>query len=306
MIGVRKNHRALTAVEKRRFIHAVLEIKRRGVYDKFVRIHIEINSSDFIDKDSGMRTGHISPAFLTWHRQFLLLFERELQKVDPRVSLPYWDWTTDQSRSSSLWADDFMGGDGRESDGQVMTGPFAYRNGWVLNTSVVPDGTETPPFMGHYTTDNRKFLVREFGKTGEPLSSPKTLADTLELPVYDCPPWNYKSGTQAPYRSFRNHLEGFAKFPWDPPSLAKLHGSGHLWTGGHMHYIGSANDPLFFLHHCFIDRCWAMWQRRHPYVPHYLPIERLPDVPGLYSKLPPWRTMSAADLVNHNRFYRYD
>jgi hypothetical protein len=305
MVCVRKNHLAMTAEEKRRFVRAIREIKRRGVYDELVRIHMEINSRDYIDKDSGLRTAHLSPAFLTWHRQYLLIFERALQRIDPSLTVPYWDWTTDQSPSSPLWAEDFMGGDGRELDGQVMTGPFAYRNGWVLNISVVPDGTEQPPFMGHYTTDDRRYLVREFGKTGEPLSTPTQLADTLALPVYDCPPWNYTSGRQAPYPSFRNHLEGFTRFPWDGPGRSKLHGSGHLWVGGHMHYLGSPNDPVFFLHHCFIDKCWAMWQQQHPDVPHYLPVERHPDVPGLHSKLPPWRTMSAADLIDHTRFYRY-
>jgi hypothetical protein len=26
----------------------------------------------------------------------------------------------------------------------------------------------------------------------------------------------------------------------------------------------SPNDPVFFLHHCFIDKLWADWQERHP------------------------------------------
>ncbi len=32
----------------------------------------------------------------------------------------------------------------------------------------------------------------------------------------------------------------------------------------------SPNDPVFFLHHCNIDRLWARWQATHPdagYVP---------------------------------------
>ena len=33
---------------------------------------------------------HNAPAFLPWHRAFLLEFEREMQKIDPRVALPYW------------------------------------------------------------------------------------------------------------------------------------------------------------------------------------------------------------------------
>src|SRR5262249_10589504 len=33
---------------------------------------------------------HNGPAFLAWHRAYILRFERELQKLDPTVSLHYW------------------------------------------------------------------------------------------------------------------------------------------------------------------------------------------------------------------------
>ncbi|WP_432816271.1 grixazone synthase [Streptomyces vilmorinianum] len=304
-MGVRKNHLHMTAEEKRRFVAAVLEIKRRGVYDRFVELHIKVNSQDYLDKLGGARLGHVNPGLLPWHRQYLLDFERELQKVDPRVTLPYWDWTTDQGADSPLWDEKFMGGNGRPGDNRVMTGPFARDNGWKLNISVVSDGSEPAPLNGHYTTDDRDYLVRDFGVLTPNLPTPKELEDTLALPVYDCPPWNHTSGGEAPFNSFRNHLEGYTKFPWEA-SLGKLHGAGHVWVGGHMMYIGSPNDPVFFLHHCFIDKLWSVWQKRHPKVPHYLPLEPTPDVPDINTKLAPWFTMTPRDLIDHRRFYFYD
>lgn len=304
MVHVRKNHLDMTADEKRRFVRAVLEIKRRGIYDNFVALHIKVNSMDYLDKYTGKRLGHVNPGFLPWHRQYLMRFENELRKVDPSVTLPYWDWTTDHGGDSPLWAEDFMGGNGRLGDRQVMTGPFAYRNGWTLNTSVVWVGEENPAINGNYTTDDRKFLVRDFGTLTPNLATPRELDETLALPVYDCPPWNHTSGGEPPYNSFRNHLEGYTKFAWEP-SLGKLHGAAHVWTGGHMRYIGSPNDPVFFLNHCFIDKCWTMWQRRNPMVPHYLPILNTEDVPDLHTKLGPWHTMTPNDLIDHERFYKY-
>lgn len=43
------------------------------------------------------------------------------------------------------------------------------------------------------------------------------------------------------------------------------HGQVHMWVGGHMGNIPfAAYDPIFWAHHCMIDRLWRMWQLRHP------------------------------------------
>lgn len=95
---VRKNQANLTADEKRRFVDALLQLKRSGKYDAFVTTH---NAFILGDTDNGERTGHRSPSFLPWHRRFLLEFERALQSVDPSVALPYWDWSSDRTARSS-------------------------------------------------------------------------------------------------------------------------------------------------------------------------------------------------------------
>jgi len=35
-------------------------------------------------------------------------------------------------------------------------------------------------------------------------------------------------------------------------------GTGHMGDGS------SPNDPVFFLHHCFVDKLWSDWQAKHP------------------------------------------
>ncbi len=37
------------------------------------------------------------------------------------------------------------------------------------------------------------------------------------------------------------------------------HNRVHTWTGGDFGGFGSAMDPLFWMHHCMIDYCWAKW-----------------------------------------------
>ena len=75
MAYVRKNVGRLTPDERRRFVNALLEIKWRGVYDEFVRLHIAYYTAD---GDKGLRAAHMGPSFLPWHRRFLLDVERRV------------------------------------------------------------------------------------------------------------------------------------------------------------------------------------------------------------------------------------
>jgi hypothetical protein len=47
------------------------------------------------------------------------------------------------------------------------------------------------------------------------------------------------------------------------------HFPGHTWTGGTMNSPRSPADPLFYLHHCNIDRLWAIWQLNNPGAEQY-------------------------------------
>jgi tyrosinase len=46
--------------------------------------------------------------------------------------------------------------------------------------------------------------------------------------------------------------------------LEDFHDHVHVWVGGDMQDINTAAfDPIFFAHHCQIDRLWYLWQVRH-------------------------------------------
>lgn len=53
---------------------------------------------------------HAGPGFLTWHRRFLMDFERELQEAsgDSQLALPYWDWS-DHNITCSVCTNDLVG-----------------------------------------------------------------------------------------------------------------------------------------------------------------------------------------------------
>src|SRR4051812_31856168 len=53
------------------------------------------------------------------------------------------------------------------------------------------------------------------------------------------------------FRDFSDQLQG-------------IHDSIHGWVGGDMGVIAtSAFDPVFWAHHCMIDRVWYLWQLKH-------------------------------------------
>ncbi|GGZ18019.1 tyrosinase [Streptomyces inusitatus] len=282
----RKNQRNLSPTEKRRLIDALLELKRSGVYDEFVRMH-----DDFYvpDGDSRPRAAHMTPSFFPWHRRYLLEFEGALQRVDSSVTIPYWDWTVDRTPDSSLWADDFLGGTGRTGDRQVMTGPFAYSAGnWRIDSRI---------------TDGR-YLTRNLGRPSAPLALPtaEEVAAALAEPHYDAAPWDSTATS-----GFRNAVEG-----WSTGDSARWrnHNRVHRWVGGLMLGATSPNDPVFWLHHAFIDLLWDRWQRARPGA-GYQPRTRVaaPDpqagrVFALDDPMPPWGEPPSR-LLDHSRLYRY-
>ncbi|MEU0587828.1 tyrosinase family protein [Streptomyces sp. NPDC006132] len=287
MAYTRKDVSTLTRAERRRFVKAMLEVKRRGEYDEFVRTHIEYYTADGED---GLRTAHMAPSFLPWHRQFLLELEKALRRVDASVSVPYWDWTRDRTTTSVPWTADLLGGNGRRSDRQVMTGPFAYAEGnWTIREGVTDE----------------EFLTRDLGRARDPIKLPtrSELEWALKDPVYDVSPWDSTAG-----KGFRNKLEGWGSGRGSASWYN--HNRVHRWVGGVMVGGASVNDPVFWLHHAFIDLVWSRWQRRHRNH-RYLPAKPPgPDsaqyrrVVARHEKLPPW-DVTPDQLEDHGRIYRY-
>lgn len=298
----RKSVSSLTASEKSSFINAVLELERRGEYQKYVHWHHHVmvpTTLPYEPRDANYRNGaHRGPSFLPWHREFLMQLEGELRAIDPTTFLPYWDWTEDAKlpdpATGPIWSADFMGGNGLEADGwRVQDGPFAHRHGrWAVPS--YPD--EELPGPG---------LKRQFGRMLPTLPSEADVKLALAEVFYDTPPYD-----RSPFTiGFRNRLEGWVTQRGDrrvqnPGS--QLHNRVHLWVGGNMTPMTSPHDPVFFLHHCFVDKLWADWQAAQrtenpDAAPHYAPERDWATGHNLDDVLRPWsrtvrNTLSIADL----------
>jgi tyrosinase len=97
MVRVRKDADRLTEEERDRFLNALAELNSSafGNYVLHQTIHAIAGSQ-----------AHSGPAFLPWHRAFILRLERELQAIDPSVTLPYWKFDV---QAPGIFHEDFLG-----------------------------------------------------------------------------------------------------------------------------------------------------------------------------------------------------
>ncbi len=254
-MGMRKNAKLLTAAEREAFVQACVLMKadivnpaappadRYSKWDELVAIHRMIQNAN-APGAFNVNFGHGGLgafSFLSWHRFFLLLFEQRLQGYVPGVMLPYWDW----SDPAPIMTDTFLGPDGASGTTIVGSGYFAPS---APGTGGNP--TPTPPWWPAGLSGWN--LANGFGSLSGPLRRDLSSAGLLPS-VADL----RNTLAKATYSTFQNALEGGAGLP----SGNLMHNGLHNWVGGHMATLtGSPFDPLFYLHHCNIDRLWAMWQ----------------------------------------------
>ncbi|KAI9296226.1 Di-copper centre-containing protein [Neoconidiobolus thromboides FSU 785] len=116
-IRVRKNIKDLSDDQLERYFGAVKKLNsapRPNVWDNFTRMHV-----DYFPQV------HNTQFFLVWHRYFLYFMEKELQKIDPSVTIPYWDWTVDseEPNNDSIYSDKYFG-KVNGNDRCINSGPF--------------------------------------------------------------------------------------------------------------------------------------------------------------------------------------
>jgi len=234
-LAVRKNAASMDPNEISKFMNALLELKKKpavtasgtstNIYDQFVAIHQGI-----VDRGTGTTRGnggHRGPAFCSWHREYILRFEQQLQIIDPDVFLPYWSWESgNASDTNSIFVDEFMGPRQQITSGFLSETPNTFNpDGWRVDPRL--DGNGSGTTLTRSSFSGISSAVASAGRNSLGRTS--------------------FTGTNG----FRNSLEG-------------AHNSIHVAVAGHMLAMTSPNDPIFFLHHANVDRLWAQWQLTHP------------------------------------------
>jgi len=192
--------------------------------------------------------------------------ERVLQVISGNsgIAIPYWDWTIDQGlaggpRSSTVWTNALFGPGGVSTNGYaVPSGPFC--------------STRSSTCAGLWpVVINGPTLDRELGRWASTLPSANSIRSiNTTISIYDSGTYDDRAnGAQ----SFRTALEGFSG------QFGGAHNLVHVFVGGSMSPLSSPNDPVFFFHHCNIDRIWYLWQRsRGCYSGCYRPLATDPSV----------------------------
>ena len=268
-MGIRKNLLFMTTPELDAFFEALLKMKDHivnplaaaqdqfSVYDQFTSLHWAVFSVSLNQNFGFFNAGHQGPAFLSWHREYLRHFEAALQDEVPGVMLPYWDW------SASVFTELLMGPDGGPNGvggGEVLTGWFGYdKPGNGVNTTPLP-GWYPPTLAGwriRADLDDGPIGVRLERRMATPgADTLPSQADVNALLAITAANPNNAGQRQTAASNFRQALEaaGIA-------GVTSSHNEVHRFIDGHMGTAASPNDPIFWLHHCNIDRLWAMWQR---------------------------------------------
>lgn len=236
-INQRKSWTALTDSEKSAYIDAELCLQAlpAQLADTSNAVTGAQNRWDEIHYTHIVQTNviHNVGAFLPWHRLFVRAHEVLLQQECGYTGAqPYWDERSDieQINNGTLTIDQLVvfdnqtgfGGNGRSEDGCVTDGPFANLT-LHLNSSGLPDES------GGYC------LSRSFDLTS------LERGDGSEVE------------TCYAYDTFEDARQCYESDP---------HAAGHGGVGGVMiNVAASPGDPIFFLHHAYIDRLWWQWQQ---------------------------------------------
>jgi tyrosinase len=194
---------------------------------------------------------HGSWYFFPWHRGYLMAIEAQLRQDIVSVggpaswALPYWNY--------------FGGAKGAQ---YVMPPAFAKKT--------LPDGSANALYVTmRYgpDADSKTYIPTAAGEAAHPgdpnFGYGEVTADSMQNNLYTgsdlvTPP----PGFGGPQSGFAHSGSPHGNFESNPHDLVHVYAGGGISNTnfGLMANPGTAAlDPIFYLHHCNIDRMWALW-----------------------------------------------
>jgi hypothetical protein len=282
----------VTDVEFDKFAAALNHMKSTGVWEMVAKVHAASERQHF-------QTHGDPKTFLPWHRKFIVEVENRLQMAGKATGLsdveacsmtiPYWNWLLDSSdfTNAIVWGNDRLGALNNDvqsgtideqmcvADGKFGSGAAAVAAGSEFgkpgSTNPFQQETYRPPgcttFWGpnactsslaaHNRGSGSDCIFRKGGGLRSTLNYVQVVTALREHEAY--------AGIDK-YEDMANYLERQIH--------NDLHGSvggnrfidwSRMW--GHMTSFYSPYDPVFFMHHGFMDFLWGQWQDAHVSAP---------------------------------------
>ena len=305
----RKSFVNLSDNEKRDFIQATMKLKSEmgqwsviveeprtstgtvtlqdvSTYNFLVHIH------SYVSRDrectEGVDFAHKGPVFPVWHRRYLLIVEKEYQRImeNPSFGFPYWQW---EENDKTPFKKEYFGPTNSYGGHKSVTGTFGDSQIWstICDLPVFGDNEcaanwnpcNPNEHLGNLRTLQRGTLPNDCNN--KIIDPQPYLPNRVEVMIAIAAP-NYDTSMRNSRDSFRRRLEGFNTIRSavrctgpeedreDCNSKQYMHNNVHNWIGGHMAVISAAvNDPIFSLHHCNIDRILESWIKNKKKPPYY-------------------------------------
>lgn len=234
---------------------------------------------DFPDGSGGYCT-HSSILFAPWHRPYLALMEMSLyntiQKLVTQfpqamqakyvaaakdIRLPFWDWASKSSPTfptsisatqvTVTWTDGTT---------KAIPNPLYAFSFHPIDPSPSDFDTFWSQFQSTLRYPTRSKQSQENLVSRAMTNDNASLRNNISLILL--------SSTYQQFDAFSNNAWLQNGQPGQFGSLEDCHNQIHDLTGGPNGHMGSldvsAFDPVFWLHHCNVDRLWAMWQDLNP------------------------------------------
>ncbi|KAI0667738.1 tyrosinase [Trametes maxima] len=215
---------------------------------------------------------HGSVLFPTWHRPYVALFEQILQQfakqiaatyvIDPAgwrraaddLRQPFWDWARNMLPPPEVISLDrvtITGADGRRRE---VDNPLRRYRFHPIPPSFPPPWSGWPATLRHPTSQSPAAT-----------DNVQSLINTLQANQSNVTSTTYYMLTRLrTWPEFSNHTAGNGG---GANSLESIHDGIHVMVGrgGHMGSPEVAGfDPIFFMHHCQVDRLLSLWSALNP------------------------------------------
>lgn len=248
MVRVRKNANRLSPQEIEDFLQSFVDLNDKKPRNTYTGQH-DYTPKNILDEIALMHTYdasaeiHRRTSFHPWHRLFNCHIERELQEINPSVTIPYWKF---DEGAKNVFTQDFIG-ETLNSNGATLSDRMLL--------APKPKFSTGNPLFTYFTIWGD--LIRGYRqknplneKPSDNILSQKSIV-SQEVVVQNV----YQEGENVSSTKFKG---------WAYYEETRSHNPAHNTFDGRICDVGrDPVDPLFFMMHSNVDRLWALWQRKH-------------------------------------------